>query len=371
MHRCALHISWAALVLSLTATAGCKNDATPSSKTLDDAAPSTAETATNLSVTRYDPDAFCYKWDAATKQNVLKPECQPPAGSGLSYSDGIAVAEGLFGLTCEDNFVDVDLNAIPDVEQRDIDDARGWYLSHIKSKFDYLKEAYKQCADVCVHVRKVDGKDVYSVNLPRCSGWQGKTYELATNQAKGSKTVFAQSACPARHWKNVAKERFGKGIEAAKNHCAHPTHIDISTKIAAELGVTDATQNQTLATMWLPGTQPPDAAAGAGSDDTSPAPPASPSAQTAAVCDDIAPDSKFTCAEQAGFGQCDQAFMQGRCNLSCGRCSLPDPVEPPPSADGCSDIPPDDEFGCQQQAEWGKCDDDFMKDFCHRSCGRC
>jgi hypothetical protein len=371
MNRHAAHVTRAVLVLGLTATAGCKNDAEPSSKTLEEGTGSTAETATDLSVTRYDPDAFCFYWDAAKKQNVLKPECQPPAGSGLSYDDGIAVAEGLFGLTCEDNFVDVDLANIPDVEQRDINDAQSWNLSHIKTKLDYLKEAYAQCADVCVHVRQVDGKDVYSVNLPRCSGWQGKTYELATNQAKGSKTVFAQSACPARHWKNVAKERFGKGIDLAKNHCAHPTHIDISTKIAAELGVTDATQNLTVATMWLPGTQPSVTAAAGGGDAGGPAPPLGPSAQTAPVCDDVPSDTKFTCAEQAGFGQCDQDFMQGRCNISCGRCEPQNRVESAPATGGCSDVPPDDEFSCQQQAEWGKCDHDFMKGFCRRSCGRC
>lgn len=320
MSRHSSRFARAVFALGLAATAGCKYGASPSSQTLDEKTFDKTGSATNLSVTRYDPDEFCFYRDAAKGQKVLKPECQPPAGSSLSYDNGIAVAEGLFGLTCEDNFVDVDLDNIPDVEQRDIHDAQSWNLSHIETERDYLEEAYKQCADVCVHVRQVDGKDVYSVNLPRCSGWQGKIFELATNQAKASKTVFAQSACPARHWKNVAKERFGKGRALAKNHCAHPTHIDISTKIAAELGVTDATQNQTVATLWLSGTKQPVAAAAANGDAFGPAANSEPSAQTAPACDDVPPDTKFTCAEQAGFGQCDQDFMQGRCNISCGRC---------------------------------------------------
>ncbi len=37
----------------------------------------------------------------------------------------------------------------------------------------------------------------------------------------------------------------------------------------------------------------------------------------------------------------------------------------------CTDIPPDKQFTCQQQAGWKKCNESFMKGFCDRSCGRC
>lgn len=38
-------------------------------------------------------------------------------------------------------------------------------------------------------------------------------------------------------------------------------------------------------------------------------------------CTDVAPDDQYTCAEQAGWGQCDQPWMQGFCELTCGTCA--------------------------------------------------
>lgn len=37
-------------------------------------------------------------------------------------------------------------------------------------------------------------------------------------------------------------------------------------------------------------------------------------------CGDVAPSQDFTCAQQVGFGKCNEGFMKGYCNLSCGRC---------------------------------------------------
>lgn len=37
----------------------------------------------------------------------------------------------------------------------------------------------------------------------------------------------------------------------------------------------------------------------------------------------------------------------------------------------CSDIPPDDQYSCAQQAGWGKCNESFMKGHCCRSCRAC
>eukprot|EP01025_Chloroclados_australasicus_P044761 TRINITY_DN48787_c0_g1_i1.p1 TRINITY_DN48787_c0_g1~~TRINITY_DN48787_c0_g1_i1.p1 ORF type:complete len:284 (-),score=19.93 TRINITY_DN48787_c0_g1_i1:6-857(-) len=39
----------------------------------------------------------------------------------------------------------------------------------------------------------------------------------------------------------------------------------------------------------------------------------------------------------------------------------------------CSDITPDDKYSCQQQSEWGKCDEEWIVQgqFCQKSCGRC
>ena len=38
-------------------------------------------------------------------------------------------------------------------------------------------------------------------------------------------------------------------------------------------------------------------------------------------CTDIAPDATYTCAQQAGWGKCNETWMVGKCDASCGRCS--------------------------------------------------
>lgn len=46
------------------------------------------------------------------------------------------------------------------------------------------------------------------------------------------------------------------------------------------------------------------------------------------------------------------------------------PIAPVPS--GCVDTPPPDSaYTCAEQASFGKCNEDFMKDFCNVSCNRC
>ena len=39
-----------------------------------------------------------------------------------------------------------------------------------------------------------------------------------------------------------------------------------------------------------------------------------------ATCSDVPPDDQYTCAEQAGWGKCDEDFMVGYCCLSCHGC---------------------------------------------------
>jgi hypothetical protein len=56
--------------------------------------------------------------------------------------------------------------------------------------------------------------------------------------------------------------------------------------------------------------------------------------------------------------QCDQGFMNGYCRLSCGKCSngTTMPQLPPPvgSNASCIDKAPDTKYTCEQQAAWGK-----------------
>jgi hypothetical protein len=47
----------------------------------------------------------------------------------------------------------------------------------------------------------------------------------------------------------------------------------------------------------------------------------SPVSTAAATCADVAPSKDFTCTQQKAFGKCNESFMKGYCNRSCGRCS--------------------------------------------------
>ena len=44
------------------------------------------------------------------------------------------------------------------------------------------------------------------------------------------------------------------------------------------------------------------------------------SEEDTACCDYPPPGSKHTCAEESGFGKCGESWMDGYCDLSCGRC---------------------------------------------------
>jgi hypothetical protein len=39
------------------------------------------------------------------------------------------------------------------------------------------------------------------------------------------------------------------------------------------------------------------------------------------VCSDIPPNSSYTCMQQAEFEKCEEPWMVGKCDWSCGRCS--------------------------------------------------
>ena len=51
--------------------------------------------------------------------------------------------------------------------------------------------------------------------------------------------------------------------------------------------------------------------------------------------------------------------------------NLDDGAVPPPDTCSCSDVPPTDDYGCADQAEWGKCGLDWMVGYCCRSCFAC
>lgn len=113
-------------------------------------------------------------------------------------------------------------------------------------------------------------------------------------------------------------------------------------------------------------------------------------------CDDtlppVAEDNGYTCAEQAGFGKCDEGWMDGYCLLSCDRCdqapaaaAVAAPADDaadegdgdaiPPTTGNCTDtLPPvaeDNGYNCSEQAGFGKCEEGWMEGYCLISCGVC
>eukprot|EP00887_Chlorella_sp_A99_P002661 scaffold6.g2661.t1 len=76
-------------------------------------------------------------------------------------------------------------------------------------------------------------------------------------------------------------------------------------------------------------------------------------------CSDIAPDTKFTCAEQAKFGKCDTdfIFLGAFCLSSCGRCG-----------GGCTDVVPSGGSCVFEQ-----CNSTTITSgpFCLKTCQRC
>lgn len=58
--------------------------------------------------------------------------------------------------------------------------------------------------------------------------------------------------------------------------------------------------------------------------------------------------------------------MDGFCDRSCGRCpGIGNAIEP------CADVPPDQSHTCAEQAAWGKCNEAWMAGSCRISCDRC
>lgn len=77
--------------------------------------------------------------------------------------------------------------------------------------------------------------------------------------------------------------------------------------------------------------------------------------------DEPPPPGQYTCEQQAGWGKCNEPWMQGYCLASCGDC---------PGA--CVDVPPPPgDYTCAQQAGWGKCNEPWMQGYCLKACGKC
>ena len=76
----------------------------------------------------------------------------------------------------------------------------------------------------------------------------------------------------------------------------------------------------------------------------------------------------------ADWGKCHESWFNsaGYCAKTCGRCGAAF-ASAPASAPGCTDVPTPDGHSCQQQRDWGKCGEKFIKDngYCKATCGQC
>ena len=89
-------------------------------------------------------------------------------------------------------------------------------------------------------------------------------------------------------------------------------------------------------------------------------------------CTDEKPPGEHTCQQQLEWGKCSEAWMrtENYCELTCGRCSVEEPTVEPK----CEDKPvPNSGYSCEQHKSWGRCDQQWFKDggYCQDTCGTC
>uniref|UniRef100_A0A914QDT3 PLAC domain-containing protein n=1 Tax=Panagrolaimus davidi TaxID=227884 RepID=A0A914QDT3_9BILA len=79
-------------------------------------------------------------------------------------------------------------------------------------------------------------------------------------------------------------------------------------------------------------------------------------------CNDVPPptSAQYTCEQQRQWGKCNETWMTGYCCKSCANSQL-----------CCNDIPEPGGYTCQQQHDWGKCDEPWMNGYCRHTCGKC
>ncbi|CAD7697034.1 unnamed protein product [Ostreobium quekettii] len=91
-------------------------------------------------------------------------------------------------------------------------------------------------------------------------------------------------------------------------------------------------------------------------------------------CQDTQPPGEFSCGDQVQFGKCDEQWLKdGKfCEFSCGVCKCGGGSEG--SSEGCEECPneaPSPDFTCEEQVKNGACGQSWMEGFCRLSCGEC
>ncbi|KAL6779378.1 hypothetical protein ACKKBG_A12095 [Auxenochlorella protothecoides x Auxenochlorella symbiontica] len=109
------------------------------------------------------------------------------------------------------------------------------------------------------------------------------------------------------------------------------------------------------------------------------------SASGSSACVDIPAPGSFSCAEQQGWGKCeDSTFVSSNyCALTCGRCGAnataspstasPSTASPAAGDSSCSDVTPSGGVSCQQRKDWGQCSQSWLTSgsYCQATCGSC
>lgn len=94
------------------------------------------------------------------------------------------------------------------------------------------------------------------------------------------------------------------------------------------------------------------------------------------------PTGGITCAQRKAWKSCDESWMTSGnyCRATCGACTItpttPTPSSsssPPTSSGSCVDVTPSGGYSCAQQAAWGKCSEAWVQQggFCRATCGLC
>ncbi|GLI71308.1 hypothetical protein VaNZ11_016433, partial [Volvox africanus] len=96
-----------------------------------------------------------------------------------------------------------------------------------------------------------------------------------------------------------------------------------------------------------------------------------------AGCLDIPAPGGYTCAQQAFWGKCSADFIRNNnyCAATCNSCgsSTTGSSSSGSSSSGCGDVQPPGGYSCAQQASWGRCSEGFMLPYgyCAVTCRRC
>ena len=105
-------------------------------------------------------------------------------------------------------------------------------------------------------------------------------------------------------------------------------------------------------------------------------------------CKDVKTRDDFTCEQHKGWGNCEKEWLinDGFCAKTCGRCSSgaekapskpvdssSDSTPAPTSSEDCKDVPPRDDFTCEDHKGWGNCEKQWLINdgLCAKTCGRC